>query len=316
MFFMMVCGLSFKETVAQSNGLTNQVGEATNQVEVLLCPEGTVIEYARVLNEAKVISNPWVFLIKACFAGRIQPGIYKLSKHQHVDSLLEQITKKQIYRVTLTEGMTVQEIIQKLYDIPFLEGGIFEIPYEGSLLPATYHVSFEQTRSHLMKRMQRTMHETLNHLWNQGGSAKHKFKTQNEWVTLASIVEKETRLATERARVAAVFLNRLAIHMPLQADPTVVYAITQGAGTSALGRSLTKADLKTNSPFNSYTNRGLPPTPIACPGKASLEAALNPAQTEEYYFVADGNGGHRFAKTLTQHNGNVRLWKQRLQNGP
>ena len=155
------------------------------------------------------------------------------------------------------------------------------------------------------------MAELLKELWPKRAKDL-PFKTPGEAVVLASIVERETPVAAERPLVARVFLNRLKLGMPLQSDPTVIYAVSDGMGT--LDRALTRDDLRTESPFNTYRVKGLPPGPIANPGRASIEAALNPGQTDALYFVADGEGGHVFAKTLDEHNKNVKRWRQRASN--
>jgi len=155
--------------------------------------------------------------------------------------------------------------------------------------------------------MQSGMQKALAMLWPRR-SPNLPFSTQQEAVILASIVEKETGRAAERARVAGVFVNRLRLNMRLQSDPTVAYGLTRGH--QDLGRALTRKDLKTPSPFNTYLNKGLPPGPIANPGRASLEAVLHPADTGELYFVADGSGGHAFARSLTEHNRNVAKWRK------
>ena len=182
-----------------------------------------------------------------------------------------------------------------------------EMPADGTLLPETYFFSRGDTRAQLLERMRKGMKEALAELWpaRDGTVA---LKSADEAVTLASIVEKETGLAAERPHVASVFFNRLAQGMPLQSDPTVIYALTGGKGP--LGRALAHADLQVANPYNTYVNPGLPPGPIANPGRASLTAVLHPDSTNDLYFVADGSGGHAFAATLDAHNKNVAAWRQ------
>ena len=194
-----------------------------------------------------------------------------------------------------------QEMYQ-LREAEALTGKIREIPADGSLLPETYEYSRGHTRARMINRMQAAMDRLLDELWPQR-DPNLPVDTRREAVTLASIVEKETGVPDERAVVAGVFVNRLRQGMRLQSDPTVRYALTGGEKT--LDRPLTRADLELDDPYNTYTNHGLPPGPIANPGRAAIEAALNPADTDYLYFVADGDGGHVFAETLEAHNENV-----------
>ena len=186
-----------------------------------------------------------------------------------------------------------------------LTGKITESALEGQLLPETYTFAKGETRDNIIKKAKADMEKNLDEIWQKRAEGL-PLKDKNELLILASLIEKETGINAERGKVASVFYNRLKIDMPLQTDPTVIYAIT--LGKSDLGRALTRKDLQTESPYNTYLYKGLPPTPICNAGRAALEAAANPTDTPYFYFVADGNGGHRFAKTLTEHNNNVRLW--------
>lgn len=210
-------------------------------------------------------------------------------------------------RITVQEGLTVAEVLRLVRDAEHLEGEIAERPPEGSLLPETYFYNRGDTRAAVVARMREAMSRTLAELW-ETRAPDLPFETPDEAVVLASIVEKETGVDDERAKVAGVFVNRLRRGMPLQSDPTVIYALTDGDGP--LGRTLTRNDLQTTeSPYNTYKVGGLPPGPIANPGRASLEAVLDPAEVPYIYFVADGSGGHAFARTLDEHNRNVRRWR-------
>ena len=190
---------------------------------------------------------------------------------------------------------------------PALAGEMAPVPAEGSLLPETYHYGRGDRRAALIARMAAAMDETLAELW-QGRAEGLPFDSPPAAMVLASIVEKETGLAAERRHVAGVFVNRLRRGMRLQSDPTVIYGLTGGAGP--LGRPLTRADLETDHPYNTYRIDGLPPHPIANPGREAIAAVLDPLPTGDLYFVADGSGGHVFAPTLDEHNRNVANWRR------
>ena len=214
--------------------------------------------------------------------------------------------KTVVHRLTVTEGMTSAEVVAALNAAPDLAGEILKVPEEGSLLPETYHYALGDNRAVLIERMQRAMARLVDELWEARDPALALDDAQQA-VVLASVVEKETALADEMPVVAGVFHNRLRQGMRLQADPTVIYALT--GGKKPLGRALRRADLWVESPYNTYRNKGLPPGPIANPGRAALAAVLHPAETDALYFVADGSGGHAFAKTLDEHNRNVARWR-------
>ncbi|MDJ0942923.1 MAG: endolytic transglycosylase MltG [Kiloniellales bacterium] len=212
-----------------------------------------------------------------------------------------------IRQFTVPEGLTSAEVAGLLAGVEGLIGEIDGVPAEGSLLPETYNYAWADTRPEVVGRMQKAMDDALDELWPTRAEDL-PFDTPAEAVILASIVEKETGVAEERALVAGVFVNRLRRGMRLQSDPTVVYALT--GGTGPLDRALRSRDLRVDNPYNTYGNAGLPPGPIANPGRASLEAVLNPAETDYLYFVADGTGGHAFARTLAEHNKNVAKWRR------
>ena len=209
--------------------------------------------------------------------------------------------------LTVAEGLTSAEIIALVAAAEGLSGEAGPVPPEGSLLPETYHYSWNDDRAALVERMQTGMEVVLAELWPERAEGL-PINTPEEAVILASIVEKETGVPEERPLVASVFVNRLKRGMRLQSDPTVVYGLTNGK--APLGRTLTYRDLDRPSPYNTYTNGGLPPGPIANPGRAALEAVLNPAESRYLYFVADGTGGHAFAKSLVEHNRNVAKWRK------
>jgi UPF0755 protein len=211
------------------------------------------------------------------------------------------------HRMTVPEGLTSQQIVQKLRADDALVGEIKEVPREGSILPDTYFFQRGESRESLLGRMEKAQNKIVDEIW-QNRAPNLPIKSPGELVTLASLVEKETGKADERPRVAAVFVNRLGKRMKLQSDPTIVYGLVGGKGT--LDHPITKSELEQPTPYNTYVIEGLPPGPIANPGKAALEAAANPAHSKDLYFVADGTGGHAFAETLDQHLKNVDHWRQ------
>ena len=238
----------------------------------------------------------------------LKAGEYAFQPGVSLAGVLEQLRqgKSVTYRLTIPEGFSVAQVLERVRAHPALSGELTIRPEEGSLLPDTYVFSRGETRNDLVRRMMRAMQRLLEREWpkRQPGLP---LNSPKEAVILASIVEKETAVAAERARVAAVYINRLRKGMPLQADPTVIYGITKGL---PLGRPLKYSDLRKDTPWNTYTRKGLPPTPIANPGRDSILAVLHPAQTDELYFVADGSGGHVFATNLKDHQRNVANWRK------
>ncbi len=210
-------------------------------------------------------------------------------------------------RVTLAEGVTSWQVVQGLKAASFLSGDIAELPPEGSLSPDSYEVAEGTPRAEILADMTKRQADTLAELWPKRAEGL-PYATPQEALIMASIVEKETGIAAERKKVASVFLNRIAQGMKLQTDPTVIYGVTGGQGV--LGRGLRQSELRKETPYNTYVIDGMPPTPIANPGRASIEAALMPDTTEYLFFVADGTGGHAFAKTLKEHNKNVEAWRK------
>ena len=210
------------------------------------------------------------------------------------------------WRVTLAEGVTSWTVIEALKRADFMEGAVEVVPAEGSLAPDSYEVEPGYARADLVAEMAKRQAATLAELWMTRAEGL-PYKTPDEALIMASIVEKETGVPEERRLVASVFLNRIAQGMKLQTDPTVIYGITKGEGV--LGRGLRQSELRRETPYNTYVIDGLPPTPIANPGRLSIEAALNPERSEFVFFVADGTGGHAFAVTLEDHNANVAKWR-------
>ena len=288
-------------------------------ITIIIPQHSNNVEISRRLVNAGVLTSPWSFLLRT-WADRIKafdPGKYVFKPRMHVADIINTLKAPRTYKVTIPEGLTVAEIARLLNEQSFLTGGVFQLPAEGMLLPETYVMRYGEKREAVLKRLESAMKTTLKTLWDSSAQSKarsgeHGIKSKLELLTLASIVEKETGIAPERAHIAGVFLNRLAKKMRLQSDPTVSYAITNGK--QPLGRTLKKSDLSTPSPINTYTSAGLPPQPIACPGKAALMATLAPDDTNNLYFVADGTGGHRFSETLDGHNTNVSHWRKVRRN--
>ncbi|WP_224824537.1 endolytic transglycosylase MltG [Cognatishimia sp. MH4019] len=211
------------------------------------------------------------------------------------------------FRISLAEGATSWQIVESLKQIDILEGDPGEVPPEGVLAPDSYEVTRGARRADLIAQMQAAQEQFLADAWAERDPSV-PLESPEEALILASIVEKETSVPEERRQVASVFVNRLNQGMRLQTDPTVIYGITRGQG--ALGRGLRRSELQRETPWNTYVIPALPPTPIANPGRASIEAALNPDETPYIFFVADGTGGHAFAVTLDEHNRNVARWRE------
>lgn len=249
-------------------------------------------------------------------ATKLKAGEYEIPAHASIKEILDLLESgKTILRnVTLREGLTSYEILNILKDVPNLAlSPDLKLPAEGTVLPETYSFVKGESAADIVNRMQVAMTGTIDELW-PARSSDLPLANKEEALILASIVEKETGVPEERARVAGVFINRLRLGMPLQTDPSVIYALNKGQhqnnGQGPLGRRLLKKDLEIDSPYNTYLYTGLPPTPICNPGRAAIEATLHPESHKFIYFVADGSGGHLFAETLAQHNENVANWRK------
>jgi len=233
---------------------------------------------------------------------------FDLKKNFKPDQYKNILNEKGVrYRIVFAEGITSWQIVEALKASDFLTGEIASLPSEGSLAPRSYEVQFGMNRLLLIDLMQSEQIKILNTAWNKK-DPNSPLKTVDEALVLASIIEKETGVASERHLVASVFTNRIKKGMKLQTDPSVTYGITKGQ--KFLGRGPSKSELKLDTPYNTYIHRGLPPTPIANPGRLAIEAALNPEKTNYLFFVADGSGGHAFSKSLKEHNKNVREWRK------
>jgi UPF0755 protein len=278
------------------------------QDKVVSIPHGSGIrDIADVLQREGVIDQPWVFIggvfvLKA--REDLKAGEYQFAAHASIRDAVATIVDGKVvaHQISFPEGLTSEQIVARLLEDDVLTGNIKEIPREGTLLPDTYNFTRGVTREQMIQRMQAAQQRVLKDIWDHR-AADLPLKTPDQLVVLASLIEKETGKPDERSRVAAVFVNRLKQKMRLQSDPTIIYGLVGGKGT--LGRPIMKSEIEQPTPYNTYLIDGLPPGPISNPGRASLEAAANPARTRELYFVADGTGGHVFAETYDQHQKNV-----------
>ncbi len=280
--------------------------------KVVMIPKGaSTPEVTELLTREGVIESPQLFEAYALLnrrRGQLKAGEFLFRAHVDVEDAIDTLIqgKAILHSITAPEGLTSEQIVQRLRDSDVLVGDVNEVPREGTLLPDTYKVERGTARQQIISLMQAAQRQALAQAWNKR-APDLGIKTPQELVILASIVEKETGLGIERPRVASVFVNRLSRRMKLQSDPTIVYGIVGGKGT--LGRGITRAEIERATPYNTYVIEGLPPGPIANPGRAALEAAASPVKTKDLYFVADGTGGHTFAETYDQHLRNVARWR-------
>ena len=287
-------------------------GPSTATTTVVIERGTGVAAIARRLADAGVVADPWLVRLYARLIGAeraLTAGEYRFPPAVSTAEVVRMLRDHAVvqYRFTLVEGWTVAQTFDALAAAEDLTGELPPPPPEGRLLPDTYFFQRGDTRAGLVRRMREAMAAELAAAWAER-AADLPLADVDAALTLASIIEKETAVAAERRLVAGVFVNRLRRGMKLQTDPTVIYAVTDGDGP--LGRALTRRDLEVDDPYNTYRYPGLPPGPIANPGRAALRAAVNPAATDYLYFVADGSGGHAFARTLAEHNANVRAWRQ------
>src|SRR3954453_10460305 len=269
--------------------------------------------------EGVIDNNRWAFIgavlaLKA--RSELKPGEYLFQKNASLRDVIGTIVEAKVvqHAVTIPEGLTSEQIVARLSDNDPFSGSVRELPREGTLLPETYKFPRGTPRDQVIQRMQQAHKRVLTEIWERRNQD-IPVKSPEQLVTLASIVEKETGKPDERSRVAAVFINRLKQRIKLQSDPTIIYGLVGGKGT--LGRPIKRSEITQPSPYNTYVVDGLPPGPIANPGRASLEAAANPARTRDIYFVADGTGGHSFTETYDAHQKNVaklRAMEKQIQN--
>jgi UPF0755 protein len=281
--------------------------------KIVNIPKGLGLrEIADLLARENVIDQPMVFISSVLVLkakDELKFGEYKFTKQITLRETIDVIVEGKViqHAFTIPEGLTSEQIVARLAEVDFLAGNIREIPKEGTLLPETYNFPRGTTREQAIQRMQQMHRRALQEIWERR-NPEVPVKTPEALVTLASIVEKETGRPDERSRVAAVFVNRIRQRMKLQSDPTIIYGLVGGKGT--LGRPIMRSEIEQQTPYNTYVVEGLPPGPIANPGRASLEATANPARTKELFFVADGTGGHAFAENLGQHQVNVTKLRQ------
>jgi UPF0755 protein len=271
------------------------------------------------LREGVINVSPWafiggVFALKA--SSDLKPGEYSFQKNASLRDVIATIVEGKVvqHAVTIPEGLTSEQIVTRLIDNDIFAGSVREMPREGTLLPETYKFPRGTTREQVIHRLQQSQKRVLAEIWERR-NPDVPVRSPEQLITLASIIEKETGRADERSRVAAVFTNRLKQRIKLQSDPTIIYGLVGGKGT--LGRPIKRSEITQPSPYNTYVIEGLPPGPIANPGRASLEAAANPARTRDLFFVADGTGGHAFTETYDAHQKNVaklRALEKQIQN--
>lgn len=287
-------------------------GPSTEITRVVIERGSGLSKVSKVLAEAGVVEQARVFQAFVTLEGKdtaLQAGEYQFPAGANMQAVLDRLVRGETMRhqIVFPEGLTSHTILQLLADAKDLSGDAPEDVPEGSLLPAAYDFTFGDDRAGIIKRMQKAMDQAVAEAWEKRAKDV-PLKSPEEMVILASIVEKETGLSGERGKVAGVFFNRLKKGMKLQSDPTTIYAVNRGKGT--LGRGLRRSELAKKDPYNTYYIKGLPPGPIANPGREALMAVAQPEETDALYFVADGTGGHAFAKTLAQHNRNVQVWRK------
>lgn len=303
---LLLTGLYLRQQVLAPGMLTEKV--------LVQIPRGAgTAAAAQKLTESGVISSPLLFRL-AVRAYRqdknLKAGEYEFLPHTAMVDVIAKLAAGEVVyrRITLPEGLTTRQMLELISQEPLLSGEITEKPQEGDLLPETYSFERGDSRDKIIRQAMAAMKHIKANAWENRGSGL-PYQTPEQMIVMASIIEKETGIPEERGLVASVFVNRLVKGMRLQTDPTVIYALTKGE--QVLGRPLYKKDLEIDSPFNTYKYYGLPPAPICNPGKASIEAAVNPEASSYLYFVADGKGGHNFAASLNEHNKNVSVYRRK-----
>jgi len=288
-------------------------GPLTAETTFLVKRGAGVSEVSNSLEGREIVSDARIFRYGMRAYGHesdLKAGEYAIPAGATMRDVMEILIsgKSIMYPLTIPEGLTVKQVFDRISTDPILVGDMpKDMPPEGGLFTDTLNFTRGTTREEIISRMIASQQKLIDETWAKR-RADLPVKDKNEFVTLASIVEKETGIASERPHVASVFVNRLNKGMRIQSDPTIIYGLFGGAGKPS-DRPIFKSDIEKPTPYNTYVINGLPPTPIANPGRAALEAVANPLDTEDLYFVADGTGGHVFAKTLAEHNANVRKWR-------
>ncbi len=287
-------------------------GPLTANKIVYIAPHTDLPDIIDKLASEGVIDSPLalnVVLTGTGKRGQVKAAEYLFKAHASLQEVIDTLVsgKQYLHPFSVPEGLTSQQIVQRLKESDLLVGDVKDVPREGSLMPDTYKIYRGETRAAVIVRMQEADRKLVEQIWARR-APDLPLRAPFDMVTLASVVEKETGKADERSRVAGVFINRLRKHMRLQSDPTIVYGLVAGQGT--LGHSITRSELDRRTPYNTYQIDGLPPGPIDNPGRAALEAVANPSRTSDLYFVADGSGGHAFSGSIDEHNRNVQRWRQ------
>lgn len=300
----------FSWLIVGPGGVYTEVDHGEDKI-ILIEKGSTSEDIAKILLDKKLIQNQYVYyaaLLLSKQYGKLKAGEFLIPAHARPYDIMKILCcgRVIVHSITFPEGITVAEVIERLDQLDNLKGIISVVPEEGMLLPETYTYVYGDTKNSILTRMEKSMIKVVNDLWEKR-SASTEYKNIHEVITMASIIEKETSRPEERSRIAAVFVNRLKKGMKLQSDPTVIYGLT--LGKSKLGRDLLKADLRSETIYNTYVINGLPPSPIACPGIDALKAALNPIETNDLFFVANGKGGHTFSPTYAQHSNHVQVWR-------
>ena len=310
--FLLVAAIASMSGLVWSRHRTHEPGPLAANKVLYIEPGTEVPDIIAQLDREGVIDSPFLLSVTLLLEGnrtKVKAGEYLFKQNVSLREVIDTLIggKQVLHAITIPEGLTSEQIVERLRDSDVLLGDITDVPKEGSVLPETYKAARGDIRADIVKKMQDAQKRAVDQIWSRRASGL-PLRSPYELVILASIVEKETGKADERPRVASVFVNRLRNRMRLQSDPTIVYGLAGGKGS--LGRGMTRADLEKPTPYNTYLIDGLPPGPIANPGRAALEAVANPSHTQDLYFVADGTGGHVFAETLDQHSRNVQRWRQ------
>ncbi|MEE2997890.1 MAG: endolytic transglycosylase MltG [Pseudomonadota bacterium] len=287
-------------------------GPLTQPITIIIAKGVGVKQIAAQLVSSGAIENEHLFVLGARYnetARRMRAGEFILQPGMSIRAISDHLVNGEFVkrRLTIPEGFLTEEVVSLVAATDGLVGDVPLDRPEGIYLPDTYFFIYGDTRLSILSRMKKAMDSALVEVWN-ARDVNIAISSPREALILASIIECETGVEAERARVSSVFHNRIRLRMRLQSDPTVAYAVT--GGRRPLGRPLSRADMKIDSHYNTYLRFGMPPGPIANPGRAALMAAVQPADTKDLYFVADGTGGHAFARTLAEHNRNVTKWRR------